>query len=278
LVNMGHDYTYDPTTNTEWRGQMTATINGVSNCTICYDLEDSNDASNNYKVGPLGGGQNYDAEALVATVVGSNLYIGIATGQRPDNGFSYFAPGDICITTNSGVFGIEVGGGAGFSGTANGEITGGQAGTSYNLSAKGYTNSTSTPSNQLAGSIWKGGTWFDGIAGSGGVPTQLVSGGTKVGQLAANDYVYNFDSAFGQHAFIELCIPNYTTLFNDSDGATIRWAPVCGNDQLSLCVVLPGPGAPGASVPEPASVMIWAVLLLTAACFARKKLSPFGRL
>ncbi len=103
-----YGYTY-PGNPTQGK-QGTATIGGN---TVAYDLEDSNDNSNNYQVGPLYGGQNYDAEVLVASVVGSNLYIGIASGQRPDNGAQYYCPGDICLTKGSTTWGIEVGGGPG---------------------------------------------------------------------------------------------------------------------------------------------------------------------
>jgi hypothetical protein len=271
VYNTAYGYAYNPNQNVEKRGQIT-----LSGRTIVYDLEDSDDTRNNYPVGPLGGGQNYDAEALVVSVVGSNLYIGISTGQRPDNGAKCFAPGDVCITQGTDVWGVEVGGG---STTHNAsEVVDGNKGTTYGLNPQGYTNWSTQLSSQKAGSIWEGGTWNVGISGSGNVPTQLNTGGSKGGTyLGTSDYVYNFDSAFGQHAFIELCIPNYAELLgNDLGGASIRWAPVCGNDQLSLCVVLPPDQLPG-PVPEPASVMIWAVLLLAAACFGRKKLSRVGR-
>jgi hypothetical protein len=132
---------------------------------------------------------------------------------------------------------------------------------------------------QKAGSIWAGGTWDVGISGSGDVKTQLNTGGKNGGTyLGMSDYVYNFDSAFGQHAFIELCIPNYATLLgSDLAGATIRWSPVCGNDQLSLCVVLSsGQGPRPGPVPEPTSVMIWAVVFLAAARFARRSFRPLA--
>ena len=100
----GYNYSYHSGLDlTGTRGQ--AIIGGNA---VCYDLEDSNDDSNSYQVGPLYGGQNYDAEVLVASVVGSNLYIGVASGQRPNNGLAYFAPGDIRIAAGQNVFAIEV--------------------------------------------------------------------------------------------------------------------------------------------------------------------------
>jgi len=268
VYDAGYGYQYSSTQNIEKSGQTT--INGR---TVMYDLEDSNDNSNSYKVGPLYGGQNYDAEALVVSIVGSDLYIGIATGQRPDNGTKAFAPGDICISKGTDVWGIEVGGQ-----THTSEIVDGDKGITYKLDASGATLSSTQLNSQTAGSIWKGGYWNLGIDGSGNVKTQLNTGGTYGGTyLGMSDYVYRFDSAYGQHAFIELCIPNYQELLgNNLDGATIRWAPVCGNDQLDLCVILPSNGPPGA-VPEPAGVLIWTVLSLTAVCFARKNRSPHSQ-
>jgi hypothetical protein len=242
--------------------------------TVVYDLEDSNDNSNSYTVGPLNGGQNYDAEALLVSVVGSNLHIGIASGQRPDNGVPYYAPGDICITKGSQTWGIEVGGGPGKTTTPSPPtVVGGQNGTTYTLDSDGYTQSSTQLSTQEAGSIWEGGTWHSGIGGSGLVHAQLLSGGTLRAQLGASDYIYNFDDSLGQHGIIEVCIPDYQTVFgNTLAGATIAWAPSCGNDQLSLSVVVPAQQPE--PVPEPASVVIWTVLLLTTVYFGRKTLQP----
>jgi hypothetical protein len=262
VYDSAYGYSYNSQTNVEKQGQTT--INGQK---IIYDLEDSNDNSNSYRVGPLYGGQNYDAEALVVTVSGSDLYIGIATGQRPDNGSTFFAPGDICITKGTKTWGIEVGGA---SRAASSQVVDGDKGTRYTVDRYGNTTSTAQLSGQSAGSIWDGGTWTLGIDGSGDVKTQLNTGGAYGGTyLGTSDYVYRFDSAFGQHAFIELCIPNYAQLFGTTlDSATIRWAPVCGNDQLNLCVILPGE-TPN-TTPEPASVFIWAALSLAAACIAKR--------
>jgi hypothetical protein len=265
VYDSAYGYAYNSQANVEKRGY--ATVQGAK---IAYDLEDSNDNSNSYQVGPLYGGQNYDAEALVVTVSGKNLYIGISTGQRLDNGAKYFAPGDICISKNSKTWGIEVGG---KSKSLPTQILEGDKGASYVVNNSGYASSSTSLSGQLAGSVWEGGTWTIGISGSGGVKTQLNTGGRFGGTyLGTSDYVYRFDSTFGQHAFIELCIPDYKQLFGDSlDNATIRWAPVCGNDQLNLCVVLPSDNPN--PTPEPASVVVWAGLSLAAAWFARKRFS-----
>lgn len=264
VYNAGYGYAYDSQTSLEKRGQTT--INGR---TIIYDLQDSDDSSSSNKVSPFSAGQDYDAEALAVSVVGSDLYIAIATGQRPDNGVSNFAPGDICISKGTKVWGIEVGGG---SQTLASEVVDGDQGTTYRLASNGDTKSLRQLPNQKAGSIWDGGTWRYGIVSPDNVTTQLATGGSDGGSyLGTSDYVYRFDSAFGQHAFIELRIPNYQQLFgNDLQNATIRWAPVFGNDQLDLSVVLSS-GQPLGPVPEPASLLIWTVLSLAAVCVAWKR-------
>jgi hypothetical protein len=262
VYDSAYGYSYNSQANIQKSGQ--ANVGGYK---IVYDVEDSNDNSNSYKVGPLYGGQNYDAEALLVTVSGSNLYLGIATGQRPDNGVKLFGPGDISISTGTKTYGIEVGG----SGVTGSQIVEGNNGSTYKLRSNGNTQSVTQLSNQQAGSIWDGGKWTLGISGSGDVKTQLNTGGNNSGTyLGTSDYIYRFDSAFGQHAFIELCIPNYQELFgSDLQNAVIRWAPACGNDQLSLCVIIPGEQPP--TVPEPGSVLIWAGLTLAAAAWLARK-------
>lgn len=263
----GYGYTYPGSATVPQQG---STI--ISGNTVVYDLEDSNDDSNSYTVGPLHGGQNYDAEVLVVSVVGSSLYIGVATGQRPDNGAAYYGPGDISITKGSKTWGIEVGGGGGTTTLPSpATVVGGQNGTTYTLDSNGNTTLSTSLSTQKAGSVWDGGNWLSGIGGSGLAQAQLNGGGTFVTQLGASSYIYNFDSSLGQHAIIELVIPNYETVFGSNlAGATIAWAPSCGNDQLSLSVVVPAPTP--SSAPEPASVVIWSMLLLAAAYFGRKTL------
>ena len=236
--NSAYGYSY-PTSNAnvEVSSNQSHTPITYNNNKIFYDLEDSNDSwDHSQKVGPLYGGQDYDAEAMLVSVVHNtktgkdDLYIGISTGQRPDNGVQYFAPGDICITKGTNTFGIEVGGGQGDTNKKTGAITDGAAGSTYNLvQTSGYTNSSkpllNTNSQQTAGSIWKGGTWDAGLPGSGDMMTQLETGGTKGGTYLENcdQFDYNFDSSYGQHAFIELCIQDYQDVFGDSlNGASIR--------------------------------------------------------
>ncbi|MHA1569383.1 MAG: hypothetical protein ACTSXZ_07925, partial [Alphaproteobacteria bacterium] len=126
-------------------------------------VEDQDDTTNSGYLGPNAGGQNYDAEFMGVAFEGGKLHIAISTGQRPDNDFAHYSPGDIRIETNDGtVFGIEVGGGAG--GGAGGAITEGDDGSFYTTNGSGYTTAHTAltgAGEQLAGTIWSGATWYD---------------------------------------------------------------------------------------------------------------------
>src|SRR3569623_1307118 len=112
-----------------------------------------------YYLGPGYGGQNYDAEFMGVALQGSTLYITIVTGQRPDNGFNRYSPGDIRITTANGLYGIEVGGGKGGRGGA--AITEGERGSTYRLNASGYTvGYKKTAAGQYVGSLWSNVDWI----------------------------------------------------------------------------------------------------------------------
>ena len=265
--------TYSPASNPGTIYSGTAVIDGRE---VIFQVEDSNDLSNSYRLGPLFGGENYDAEGLFASIHENNLYIAIATGQRVDNGNGgdphkkYFSPGDISIVlpdaAGGSVYGIEVGGGLGGQTSANYVITEDDPGTTYRLFSNGYTNfaddrTVTDDPNAKAGSVWLTGSasdWIPGLGGSG-IPRTQLTGGTHV--PATVDYAYNFGVAadgttpldFGEHAFIELCISNYADVFDHNlKGATVHWYPSCGNDELGLSVDLP--------VPEPATLVVWSLL------------------
>lgn len=218
--------------------------------------QDDNAGSGGY-LGPHSGGQDYDAEFLGVAKNGNTLSIAVLTGQRPDNGFSKFAPGDIQIfgTQNgqSVVFGIEVGGGSGGgSGTA---ITEGAAGTTYNTNSSGATTSiATTPAAQVAGSIWKDVTWLNNPLNPQGPVQFVINGNSVYGGLA--DYVYTRNSFTTQHAVIELAIDLSTPFWNNVSLNSIQWLPACGNDVVSVNL----PPMPSVNpIPEPSSVALWSL-------------------
>ena len=218
-----------------------------------YHLEDTNDRSNNYFVGPNYGGQNYDGEFFGALLDGSTLYLSILSGQRPDNGSNsnggLFSPGDIRIETSMGVFGIEVGGGA--VGNAGAAITEGADGSTYQVNSHGYTTGHTALTTQTAGSVWTDADWIlDPISPSQPVQMSINSSSTNVGIA---DYIFTRNSTTSQHSIIELALD-----MNMLGGATIydmTWLPSCGNDELRISSQI-------TNVPEPASIALLGLGLL----------------
>lgn len=204
---------------------------------IGFMAEDTNDLDNNYQVGPDWGGQNYDAEFLAVASDGTNLFMAIVSGQRPDNGATLYAPGDIRIETNAGVFGIEVGGGAYGPGDSGNHIEESDAGTTYALSGNGYTDSVNFSILQLAGSVWQDATWQLDPIGPGFEAVQQITGGTYAGladyYFSRNEYATSTAAWGGQHSIIELSVPlsvfGTQNILND-----IYWRPSCGNDELHV--------------------------------------------
>jgi hypothetical protein len=211
-------------------------------------LEDNDDlAGNGGFLGPWSGGQNFDAEVLAAAVQGSDLHILIVSGQRPDNGLKFYAPGDLRIMTTGGDFAVEIGGGVG--GGSGTLLSGGAAGSTYTLDGDGNTVSHSAAAGaQTAGSVWMNPTWLPNTFLP---PTQTqmqLTGGTHVG-----DALYRFtrNTVTTQHSIIEMAIP--LSVFGGATIDSILWYPSCGNDELILDVNL---------VPEPGT---WALALVAAA-------------
>ena len=230
----------------------------VDGLTVWFHSEDTNDTSNSYSLGPYSGGQNYDGEFLGATIYDNKLWISVVSGQRPDNGPSLYSPGDIRITTDSGVFGVEVGGGAYSTSDTGYAIVEGDYGSTYSLNGSGYTVSVLNTFSPAAGSMWFEPTWkVDPIDTS--VPKQ-IDPSMYVGVFAGMaDYTFTRNSSTGQHSVIEMSVPlAYFTGFNLQ---TIEWRPSCGNDELSLIVELN-------AVPEPGSL---ALLLAGVACLALRR-------
>jgi hypothetical protein len=211
-------------------------------------IEDTNDKSNNYTVGPYGGGQNYDVEFMAAAIQNGRMYIAVSSGQRPDNGKDLnsggsgtFAPGDFRMVLNGGFqYGIEVGGGAGHTGgSPSAAIDNTASGTLYSLNTSGFTKSSV---NQLeAGSVYSGVTWRQGI--QSGPDMQIVSGT----EVLETEYYYSRDAVTTQHSIIE-----FSVALSDLDalaGGTLftfelHWGPSCGNDLGVVFDIVPSHDVP----------------------------------
>jgi hypothetical protein len=203
-------------------------------------VEDSDDlAGDGGYVGPNLGGQNYDAEAMAVATQGSDLFIIIVTGQRPDNGLARYGPGDLRIMTSAGDYGVEIGGGAG--GGSGTMLVGGETGSTYTLDSNGFTSAhNAAAAGQVAGSIWLNPSWIlDPIVPQEQTQMQIGGGGSHVGDAT---YRFTRDTSTTEHAIIELSIP--LSLFGDETIQSILWHPACGNDVLSLSTqIVPEPGS-----------------------------------
>jgi len=212
-------------------------------------IEDTNDARNDYKVTPYYGGQNYDGEFFGAAVQGNTLYLAILSGQRPDNGARLFAPGDIRISTDMGVFGIEVGGGPDGS-TSTAALGGGAAGSSYMLNGSGYTTAHTT-SSMSTGSVWFGSDWIQDPFGDA-VDVQLKdSTGTQTG--SATDFIHTLNRDTSTHSVIELALD--MSVFNGATLQDFYWSPSCSNDRLYFETDI-------STVPEPSGIALMGLGLL----------------
>jgi hypothetical protein len=231
----------------------------IANAFVAEDQDDL--AGDGGFVGPAYGGQNYDAEFLAISFDGLRLSIAIVSGQRPDNGFVRYAPGDIRIDSSVGNFGIEVGGGSG--GGSGAAISEGAVGTTYQLNSSGFTTSVSTSAIQTAGSIWKDPVWLFSPPFSH-LETQLqFEGGTLVGEA---DYRFTLNSVTSQHSIIELSIDAAQVFGPGATITGVSWHPSCGNDVLSLTT--------GFTVtPEPTTLTIWSTLSLSfvGICWLRRR-------
>lgn len=178
------------------------------------------------------GGQKFDAECLAAAYQGGQLYIFISTGQRPDNGFANYAPGDIVINTTGGTYSIEVGGGMG--GGSGSAITEGAAGSTYTMNQGFTTAYQAAPATQTAGSIWLNPwfTYFDQMHNQG------------VTQVGTADYLFTRNTFTTQHAVIEASLP--LSLLGSSTIQSISWGPACDNSFLTI----------SAPVPEPSTLLL----------------------
>jgi hypothetical protein len=229
----------------------------VAPANSAWACEDTNDtAGTSGFVGPQHGGQDYDVEFLgAARGTGANantLFVGIASGLRPDNGANLYGPGDLFLMVNGVSYVIEMGGGLGHTGGPDlGVQIQGAPGSHYNLNGSGYTLSETSLAAQTVGSIWTvaGGTTTQ--TGWAGGPTQFLKGASQV-SLGTTATVYSTrdslstsgPSGQNQHAVIELGID--LTQFGSGPMTIdeLRWGPACFNDVLSISGTVPEPSTP----------------------------------
>jgi len=216
-------------------------------------VEDTSDtAGDSFVLNPHSGGQNFDAEAMGVTIQNNTLFVLIVSGQRPDNGFSRYNPGDLHIVTNLDTYGMEMGGGIG--GGTGTTINQGATGSTYTINAStGFTASyADADPSQLAGSIWKNVTWIPTPL-TPATPTEFAINGGSTNVGTAN-YFFTRNTVTSQHSIMELSIP--LSVFNGQSVQQISWQPACDNDELSVSLT---------SVPEPATLLmsLGCIVLLT---------------
>jgi len=186
---------------------------------------------------PGSGGQDYDLEFMAAYVDGNTLYGIVLSGQRADNGFANYSPGDVFFTAYDAnlasevLFGLEV------------------DGYTYDLLSNGHTGGVGS-AFYAAGQLVRApgveaGVPF-GDPNTGGSPSvQIVDPmGSTVSLGAIDAYIFNQADALGQHSVIEFAID--LAQFELGNGGHITgmvWAPGCGNDHGITTPPIPEPGA-----------------------------------
>ncbi len=195
---------------------------------VGYAVEDTNDTWGSSKfLSPGRGGQDFDIEVLAAVVQDNHLYVTVVSGQRPDNGFTGYGPGDFVFNTTGGLYGLEVGGGVG--GGPGGAITEGAAGSVYSLDSQGFVNGQ-WDQPQKAGSLWYNPTWWNG--GFTPVVHTQINKTTPANARGLADYIFTRNTVTKQHSIIEFALP--LTAFDGNIVQSISYAPACDNNHLFI--------------------------------------------
>ena len=243
---------------TDWG--ITVADNNGSNLTpsagIGYWIEDTNDNENGYYVGPGYGGQDFDAEGIYVAISGGNLYFAVVSGARSDNVNNHYEPGDIMITTTSGMYALETTGyryDLSSGGYVTGETITGESGGLYKVDGNHSEGDTGSTLVMNGLSNWAGSPDRQD-------PVQLWSADGAL--LDSGNFFFTNDNKTTQHSFMEGMV---ALSILDGDVTGVHWAYACGND-----------GGTAAPVPEPATMLLFGTGLIGLAAIGRKKFLKQG--
>jgi len=199
------------------------------------------------------GGQAYDAEALYSRIENGTLYIGMATGHNPEN--TSYGAGDFAIDF-------------------------GQDG-SYEL---GINVKPSWDTFGVAGGVYNNVTWGEGLwndnSSTGYVksehPTSILSGdslGTANLAISSSAVTGYGDWQNDEHYFYEVGVAlNLLTAAGWNGSAfNIHWTMNCANDSILLATVSTLPDSGSANVPEPSTILLILLALISTLSFSKRK-------
>ena len=204
------------------------------------------------------GGQAYDAEALYSRIENGTLYIGMATGHNPEklqNPPHSYGAGDFAIDF-------------------------GQDG-SYEL---GINVKPIWDTFGVTGEVYNNVTWglgeFSDNSLTGYVksehPTSILNGnsiGTASLAISSSAVTGYGNWQSDEHYFYEVGVAlNLLTAAGWNGNAfNIHWTMNCANDSILLATVSTLPGSGSANVPEPSTILLILVALISTLSFSKRK-------